>query len=71
VCGGSGQETVYELITYVGHGLSIRRREILQDVDQEKAKEFGAKLAWVDGAGPGDNQQIVTGARNCRCRRAA
>ena len=71
VCGGSGQEIVWQLVTYVGHGLMVRSKEIDPDMTFEKAKAVSAALPWVDGPGLGDNQELITGARPCQCRRAA
>lgn len=71
LCDGSGQETVWLLVTYVGHGLMVRHTEIAQDMTDDDAKRLNAELPWVDGPGPGDNQQLVRSARSCQCRRAA
>jgi hypothetical protein len=71
VCSGCGQETVWILVTYVGHGLMVRSKEIVPDMTFEKAKAVSAALPWVDGPGLGDNQELITGARPCQCRRAA
>jgi hypothetical protein len=71
LCGGSGQETAWILVTYVGHGLLVRRKEIMPNMDSAKARVLGAQLPWIEGPGPGDNQQLVTSARPCSCRKAA
>ncbi|HXJ14724.1 MAG TPA: hypothetical protein VNH19_20800 [Candidatus Limnocylindrales bacterium] len=72
ICDGTGQQVVWILVTYNGRSLTVKKQEILKDFNDEKAKEFGKSLRWEDGTdGPfmGDNQQIVTGARLCACKK--
>lgn len=71
LCGGSGQETVWIKVTYVGHSFIVRHKEIIPNIDSAKAKELGAQLSWINGPGPGDNQQLLTSARPCSCRKVA
>jgi hypothetical protein len=71
LCGGSGNEIIYELVTHFGHSFAIRKREVMPDMNDEKARALSATLPWVDGPGPGDNQQIVTSAKPCQCRRVS
>ena len=68
ICGGSGSETVWVLITYRGRSLTVERSEIMPNMTQDRAMQLAKKLEWDDG--PGNNQQIVAAARVCRCRGA-
>lgn len=65
ICGGSGQETVYLLITYHGPSFAVLRQEVLPDFNAKKAKEFNSGLQSDDGGG--NNQTVLCGARPCRC----
>ncbi len=77
LCHGAGAVTVWVLATYNGRSMKIKSEEILRNFTHEKAQEFGKELRWDDGPitpdNPfrGDNQQIVTGAKPCMCKRAA
>jgi len=73
-CGGNGAVTFWVLVTYHGRSMNVKAMETLPGFDVEKAKEFGKELRWDDGPitpeNPfaGDNQQIITAAKPCRCK---
>jgi hypothetical protein len=67
LCGGTGQVTVWFLVTYRGNSFVREKSEPLPDITtEEQANAFCQKI--VDN--PGDkNQDVLSAAKPCACRK--
>jgi hypothetical protein len=67
-CGGAGFTTNWYLVTYIGKSFTMKKSEKLTS-NYEEAMAFARKIA----AQPlgNDNQDVISAAKECVCRKAA
>lgn len=66
ICQGAGQLVRHYLVTYEGNSFRIQSAEKLPLMLEEHVQEFREKL----NSAPGPQQDILSAAKACECRRA-
>lgn len=64
-CDGVGYVTIWLLITYAGQSMTVKRKEVLPNIHNERqACSFQRKMLENPGT---ENQIVVSAARRCVC----
>lgn len=71
ICDGSGVQTVWILVTYEGKSFIVKKSEHLREIkSQSEVNDFARRLhAWTNDNDVADRQQVLSAAKECRCRK--